>query len=200
MIFHSFQHIPHLACKYYHCWKKFVEKHSCIWLKKIDEESPIRLAKFSEVPSSLLATVKYKNDHNSINRKKSENLFFICFSTFRILHVNINPLKKNLEFFFCLSIGKFLKNKSRGWIFYLGLVDPSGNRLASTAYFAIVSSLVSTHGSNACIIHQIIICFFKSGQIYMEDTESAESKENQISDFSYLWSILYPNFDEFFSW
>ena len=32
--------------------------------------------------------------------------------------------------------------KNRCWIFVLGLVDPSRNRLASTAYFAIISSII----------------------------------------------------------
>ena len=32
--------------------------------------------------------------------------------------------------------------KNRGWIFFLGLVDSSQNRLVSTAYFAIISSIL----------------------------------------------------------
>ena len=37
-----------------------------------------------------LGNFEYKNDHNSKNKKleKSENLFFICFSTLRIIHKN----------------------------------------------------------------------------------------------------------------
>ena len=34
--------------------------------------------------------------------------------------------------------------KTRDWIFFLGLVDPSQNRLASTAYFTIISLIILT--------------------------------------------------------
>ena len=34
------------------------------------------------------------------------------------------------------------KSKNRGWILFLGLVDPSRNLLASTAYFTIISSII----------------------------------------------------------
>ena len=44
---------------------------------------------------------------------------------------------------------------SRGWIFFVRLVDPSRNRLVSTAYFVIVSSV-------------FCMPFFQSGQIYMK--------------------------------
>ena len=32
--------------------------------------------------------------------------------------------------------------KTKGWIFFLGFVDPSRDRLASTSYFAIISSII----------------------------------------------------------
>ena len=77
---------------------------------------------------------------------------------------------------------------SRGWIFFLGLVDPSRNRLVPTAYF---------------VIHQYKMKNFKSGQIYMKDAECAESKGKSIFQIFIfqvkfilvlkIWSI----FDEF---
>ena len=39
-----------------------------------------------------------------------------------------------------------------------------------------------------------IIFFFKSGQIYMKDAELAESKENEISNFSCFYLSSYGHF------
>ena len=56
-------------------------------------------------------------------------------------------------------------------------VDSSRNRLASTAYFAIVSSVFCMH---ACIkIKYNNFVFFKSGQICMKDAEIAESADSK---------------------
>ena len=64
----------------------------------------------------------------------------------------------------------------QGLHFFLGLVYPSRNRLASTVYFAIVSSVFCMHQNPKKKI--------RCGQNYMKDEESAESKEKP--NFSYF--------------
>ena len=79
----------------------------------------------------------------------------------------------------------------QGLEFFLGLVHPSRNRLASTAYFAKPGFSVL----HACNKH----FFFKSDQILMEDAESAELKEkSNLRFFQFiffeLWSFLIRTF------
>ena len=96
---------------------------------------------------------------------------------------------------------------SRGWEFFLGLVDCSQDRLVSTAYqkkpvFNVLHAIGMQHQNN--------FLFFKNGQIYMNDLESAEL--NGKSNFRFfrflffeLWFFLVifvlkmSIFDEFFT-
>ena len=62
-------------------------------LKQIkDQFSDFYFSSYRE-NSSKIDSFEYKIDHNSKNRK-SENLFFIRFSPFRIFYVNVNAFEK----------------------------------------------------------------------------------------------------------
>ena len=81
---------------------------------------------------------------------------------------------------------------SRAWIFILVLVDPSRNRLASTAYFSKVSSVFCMHGYEWCIHQNEIIFFFKSGQTYKKKIRNRlNKKNNEIYNFSDFYSSSY---------
>ena len=70
----------------------------------------------------------------------------------------------------------------------LSYEDPSRNRLISTAYFA--KPGFSVLYAWVCI-HYNIFFFFKIGQIYMQDAESAESKEKSNLSFSNFYFSSY---------
>ena len=86
--------------------------------------------------------------------------------------------------------------KSRGWIFFIGLVDPSRIRLVSTAYFASLFSILQAWG---CIHQNRNFFRFRSGQIYMKNAEYAESKEKSYFRFIFfeLWSFFTQNMVNF---
>ena len=83
--------------------------------------------------------------------------------------------KKIVFFFFC---GNNKKYPEPGY-FFLGLVDPSWNRLASTAYFAIVSS---------------VFCLHRKIQIKSGESNRQNRKKNQISYFSNFYFSSYGHF------
>ena len=109
-----------------------------------------------------LGGFEYKNDHKSKTKIAKIWNSIISFSWFCNFHVNLNTFEKKIgkkiEFFeenlffrkTIFLVGWFSPSQkaSRGWIFFFGLVDPSWNRLTSTAYFAIVSSVFQSLHQN----------------------------------------------------
>ena len=89
---------------------------------------------------------EYKNDHNSKNRKFD----FSFVSAHSTSSCNFDHFWKKKCNYFCSNIETLLKKKFsfflvEGFFPYPRLVDPSRNRLASTAYFAIGSSVIYAH-------------------------------------------------------
>jgi len=126
--------------------------------------------------------------------------FFFQFSTFHIFHENFNNFeKKNIFNIFQVFWWGTPPKSIQGWIFFLGLLDPNRNRLASTAYFTIVSSMFCMHRlKNWLIDTSKSIFFFKIDQIYMRDAECVESKEKLNFRFYRflvieLWSFFTKN-------
>ena len=117
--------------------------------------------------------------------------------------------KKNLEKkMLFTNIQPFLKKK-----IWCG-ASPTTKKLPGSGNFffrigGIQSEQVGINGTHRkarlhCLIlqHQNPIFFFKSGQIYMKDLESAEQKKKQISDFHFyeLWKKILKNvYDIYFS-
>ena len=114
-------------------------------------------------------------------------------------------LKKNIQIFYFFG-GAFAPHQktSRVWEFFLGLVDPSRNRLVSTAYFTKPGFSVLQYISisfDAYIKIKNNIFFFKNGQIYMTGTQSAESNRlnrlKEKSNFRFLFFELLSFFGHF---
>ena len=131
-----------------------------------------------------------KNDRSSKNKNRKNLKFSFSFDSAHF-HVNLKTFEIN-----CGGGSAPHQKASRVWEFFLGLVDPSRNKLASTTYLAIVSSVFCMQGYaiNAYIKIKITIFFFINSQIFMKDADRLNRKKNQISDFSDFHFSRYGHF------
>ena len=79
---------------------------------------------------------------------------------------------------------------------FLGLVDPSRNRLVSTAFQKKTVRLqcFACVGQTFFFSNIITILFFKTRQIYMKVQNRLNRKKNQISDISNIYFSSYNHF------